>query len=123
MQKKVVSAFLTSVMILLTFHNVKAQFKEAIQMQQQITAQSGDWLEGYAETVSGELIDYHSTRDDCSVALITRATDGKMAIEWKTATVPADWKAEESIVHFLKVASPNDKYGRRIFRILNFTKA
>ena len=58
------------------------------------TAMSADspWLKGYAKTVSGETIGYHSPYPDATTALISRATDGAMAVEWETAPVPREFK-------------------------------
>ncbi len=58
-----------------------------------ITLLSADspWLKGYARTISGETIGYHSPYPDATTALISRATDGKMAVEWETEPVPRDF--------------------------------
>ena len=52
---------------------------------------SPPWLKGYARTIAGETIGYHSPYPDATTALISRATDGKMVIEWETAPVPRDF--------------------------------
>lgn len=49
----------------------------------------GPWLRGYQRSLSGETISYHSPYPDTTQALLTRATDGRMAIEWETEPVPA----------------------------------
>ena len=49
------------------------------------------WLKGYQRTIAGEIIDYHSPFPDANSALLVRATDGKMSIEWETEAVPADF--------------------------------
>jgi hypothetical protein len=49
------------------------------------------WLRGYQRSLSGETISYHSPYPDTTQALLTRATDGRMAIEWETEPVPADF--------------------------------
>ena len=51
------------------------------------------WLKGYARTIAGESIGYHSPYPDVTTALIVRATDGTMAVEWETEPVPADFDA------------------------------
>ena len=51
------------------------------------------WLKGYARTISGETIGYHSPYPDATVALIVRATDGTMAAEWESEPVPSDFDA------------------------------
>jgi alpha-mannosidase len=50
-----------------------------------------DWLRGYGQTVAGAQMSYHSPYPDVSSALISRASDGTMAVEWETEAVPADW--------------------------------
>jgi hypothetical protein len=51
-----------------------------------------DWLRGYARTFAGAEMFYHSPYPDISSALISRASDGAMAVEWETEPVPAGWK-------------------------------
>jgi alpha-mannosidase len=50
------------------------------------------WLRGYGRTVAGAEMAYHSPYPDISSALITRAADAAMAVEWETEAVPADWQ-------------------------------
>src|SRR5512138_2245656 len=50
------------------------------------------WLKGYGRTVSGAEMAYHSPYPDISSALISRASDGTMPVEWETEPVPAEWK-------------------------------
>ena len=49
------------------------------------------WLKGYKKTIAGETIGYHSPYPDATSALLVRATDGTMFIEWETESVPADF--------------------------------
>jgi hypothetical protein len=51
------------------------------------------WLKGYAKTISGETIGYHSPYPDATSALLVRATDGRMSAAWETAPVPDDFNA------------------------------
>ena len=51
------------------------------------------WLRGYARTIGGEAMGYHSPYPDATSALIVRATDGTKSIEWETEPVPADFDA------------------------------
>ncbi|HEX9007448.1 MAG TPA: GH92 family glycosyl hydrolase, partial [Bacteroidota bacterium] len=44
---------------------------------------------GYARSVEGEKIDYHSSHPGASRALIVRAADGKKPIIWESASVPS----------------------------------
>lgn len=48
-------------------------------------------LRGYGRTVDGAVLSYHSPYPDVSSALITRASDGAMAVVWETEPVPAGW--------------------------------
>ena len=56
-------------------------------------APGSPWLKGYVRTIAGEAMGYHSPYPDATAALIVRATDGTMAIEWETAPVPAGFDA------------------------------
>jgi len=57
------------------------------------TAPAGaQWLRGYGQTLAGTEMTYHSPYPDITSALISRASDGAMAVEWETEAVPADWK-------------------------------
>jgi len=49
------------------------------------------WLKGYAKTVSGETIGYHSPYPEATSALLVRAADGTMAVEWETEPVPQNF--------------------------------
>jgi len=53
-------------------------------------APASPWLKGYAKTIAGERLGYHSPYPDATTALLSRTTDGKMAVEWETQPVPAD---------------------------------
>ncbi len=50
---------------------------------------AANWIEGFATPVSGERITYNSPLPEVTEALLSRATDGAMAIEWETAPVPS----------------------------------
>ena len=52
------------------------------------------WLKGYARTISGETIGYHSPYPEANAALLVRATDGRMSIAWETGPVPAGFADE-----------------------------
>ena len=55
-------------------------------------AAGADWLRGYGRTLAGAEMTYHSPYPDITSALISRASDGAMAVEWETEALPADWK-------------------------------
>ncbi|MHC4103006.1 MAG: hypothetical protein ACYSW1_19235, partial [Planctomycetota bacterium] len=77
---------------------------------------SSDWLEGFARAVTGQRISYHSTRIDCTEALITRATTGDMAIAWETAPVCEDWRGGGATFFWLAGMDLADE--RRRFDVL-----
>ena len=47
-----------------------------------------NFVNGYSSSIAGATIKYHSPTPDIQSALLVRATDGKMSIEWETETVP-----------------------------------
>lgn len=63
-----------------------------------------NWQNGFSQELSGENISYFSALPNyANLALLTRSTDGKKAIEWQTAPVPAGYS--EPYVYFAWVAS------------------
>ena len=68
-----------------------------------LAAYSKNWFEGFQKNLGKNEFDYHSFRNDVSKSLITRANDGKMAIEWETETVPYNYS--ENTAGFLWIAS------------------
>jgi len=64
--------------------------------RQEKTLPPSPWLKGYAKTISGETIGYHSPYPDAGSALLVRATDGRMSIAWETEPVPAGFAAESA---------------------------
>jgi hypothetical protein len=73
-------------LLLMALTTVKAQpdLKEVIRKQSEIAVGLKDAVEGFAQKTGGEDISYHSTRQDCQKAMLVRATDGKMSIDWRT---------------------------------------
>lgn len=61
-----------------------------------VKGQEGGWLRGYARTIAGEVMGYHSSYPDATSALLVRATDGTMSIEWETESVPPGFSAPEA---------------------------
>jgi len=97
--------FCTIFILLLQFSHSQTPFGENI-----------SWLSGYEKAISGEPISYFSAFPDyVNEALLTRATDGKKAIEWETATVPSTDKT--GYVYFRWVAghSTGTSSGNRHF--------
>jgi len=50
------------------------------------------YLKGFARTISGQSFDYHSPHPDVRAALLSRATDGNMAVEWETESLPSNYR-------------------------------
>ncbi|MBI5060382.1 glycoside hydrolase family 92 protein [candidate division KSB1 bacterium] len=90
---------------------------------------SGDAVvPGYAESIAGETIHYHSSYPYVNDALLVRATDGTMSIEWKTAPLPRN--IEQHAVTFMWVAGHATYKGGHRFELygngekwLSFTTA
>ncbi len=71
-----------------------------------------DYKEGYSESIGENDFRYHSIRSDVSECLITRATDGTMAVEWLTESL--DNVTKDKGVGFLWIAAmdiTSDKCG------------
>jgi len=76
------------------------------------------WLKGYKKTIAGETIGYHSPYPDATSALLVRATDGTMSIEWETEPVPADFK--EPFATFIWMAGlASQKGAHKFFLTIN----
>ena len=84
---KVSSSLTVTLIVLLSF--------TTISYSQKTKFTSNKILSGYKEKVSGIDIDYHSHESYINDALLTRCTDGNMAIEWKTQVIPSDYNDKE----------------------------
>jgi alpha-mannosidase len=73
------------------------------------------WLQGYARSVSGETISYHSAQPDIHSALLVRAMDQNSRVEWETEAVPSDW--DEPAVTFIWAAGLATHKGNHIFTL------
>jgi alpha-mannosidase len=62
----------------------------------ELAGKSKNWFEGFQKNIGGNEFSYSGFRSDVSDALITRCTDGKMAIEWETAKVPENFSQSEA---------------------------
>jgi len=73
-------------------------------------------INGYTKTISGETISYYSVYPDYAKdALLTRTTDGKKAIEWETAPVPANAKGSYIYFSWIAAHSTGTNSGARHF--------
>jgi len=61
-----------------------------------ISQKTKGWFEGYNISTGANDFLYHSIRDDVTESLLSRATTGKMDIEWLTEKVPLDWNSREA---------------------------
>ncbi len=60
----------------------------ALDLRPAPASEPSGWLRGYAKTISGDTLLYHSPYPEAKTALLVRATDGKMAIAWETEPAP-----------------------------------
>ena len=52
------------------------------------------WINGFAERVAGENLDYHSCHPEANRALLIRCLNDKDNIEWKTDSIPENYNNE-----------------------------
>ncbi len=86
--KSVLRASYLLLVIILSSTQSPAQLKESIERNAFLLRAFSGCLEGFDAAISGEVITYPRLREDRADALISRATTGTMAIEWKCANVP-----------------------------------
>lgn len=72
---------------------------------------AGSLLQGYARSLAGERIHYHSPQPDAPSALLVRTTDGKMFIEWETESIPEN--LQEELATFVWIAGISHDPGKR----------
>ena len=73
------------------------------------------YLEGFAKSTGSNDFSYHSLRNDLTEALLSRCTDGSMAIEWQTAPINTDFK--EKGVGFVWIAALDHTSEKHTFNI------
>ena len=107
----------TLAVVLLSWSFSYSQFRESVERNALVLQDLRGCLEGYAEAISGEVINYARIRDDRPEALITRATNGRMAIEWRSQRVPAGILGSEVcfVVSAGVMARPNTLFRFRLF--------
>ena len=74
-----------------------------------------NWFEGFQKNLGSNKFSYHSFRSDVSRSLITRCTDGNMAIEWKTGQLPDGYDKEDAT--FLWIAAIDLSTERSFFDV------
>ncbi len=57
-------------------------------------ARQSEWISGWGERVSGQILDYHSAQRDTGRALLVRSVDADRYIEWDTAPIPEEQTGE-----------------------------
>ncbi len=72
---------------------------------------TGLLLQGYAKSLAGERIHYHSPQPDAQSALLVRTTGGKMFIEWETEYIPENFQEEQAT--FVWIAGISHDPGKR----------
>jgi len=50
------------------------------------------WINGFSERINGENLDYHSCHPDANLALLIRCLNNNDFIEWKTDSIPKNYK-------------------------------
>ncbi|MBK7382405.1 MAG: hypothetical protein IPI81_03585 [Flavobacteriales bacterium] len=65
-------------------------------------------INGYAKDIEGEVLSYFSVYPEhATTALLTRCTDGRKAIAWETAPVPASERESTQYFYFSWIAAHN----------------
>ncbi len=88
---------------------------EVLKRKMELAAQSANWVEGYYSFTSGQKIQYNSIRGDVNSALLVRATNGDMSIEWKSASLPEDYNKQD--VTLLWISGMDLNNGPNIFTL------
>lgn len=86
MRNQPVMAFFLFVLLLITTEGY-GQSKSGEQALFDFALAAESYQEGFAKSHPGNDFSYHSFRNDLSESLLTRCTDGSMAIEWETSEV------------------------------------
>ncbi len=71
------------------------------------------YVNGYKKSISGSTINYHSPSPDIQSALLVRATDGEMSIEWETDAI--NLKADSENVKIIWLAGLGCNLGQKAF--------
>ena len=50
------------------------------------------YLKGFVKAISGQNFDYHSPHPDVRSSLLSRATNGTMAVVWETEPLPENYR-------------------------------
>ena len=77
------------------------------------STESQKWLEGFQRPITGQNIEYHSSLPHTTQALICRATDGTMTVEWETQIVPIGY--DDDYITFIWPAGLGVNLGNKKF--------
>ncbi|MBN2092329.1 glycosyl hydrolase family 38, partial [candidate division KSB1 bacterium] len=81
-----------------------------------IEKSANNLLNGFQKSIQGQTMHYHSPLPGGSSALLVRALDGKMAIEWETEPVPSSFNDES--VTFVWLSGTGCNLGEADFDLL-----
>lgn len=88
---------------------VFSQEEDFLKKQFVFAEKTRNYYEGYNKNIGGNDFTYHSLRNDISDALLTRCSDGKMAIEWETQAVATDHKEKTASFVWMAALDLTDK--------------
>ncbi len=74
-------------------------------------------LNGFAAELSGDSVNYHSFHPYATTALLTRCTDGRRTISWKTDPVPVDAAGDSVTFVWIAAHSAGSGKGDASFRL------
>ena len=80
-----------------------------------LAEKSKSWLEGFQKNTGQNAFSYHNFRTDVTEGMITRCSDGTMAIEWETQTLQDTFTGQQA--GFLWIASVNRIKDPNIFDV------
>ena len=101
-------------MILIFSNSLHAEDNVKLIKQYNYAMKSQNHLEGFSKSIGENDFSYHSLRIDVTDALLTRCTDGKLAIEWLTQNVDKETK---NGVWFTWIAAVDLKGGGQKFDV------
>lgn len=86
-----------------------SQDKELQRKQFDFAQKTNEFLEGFDKSSGQNDFEYHSLRRDISESLLTRTTDGRMAIVWQTQPVPDNFKSKNTSFIWLAAMDLTDR--------------
>jgi hypothetical protein len=114
-QRKILLLLIT--ILFFAFNQFSGDIAMANQLQDEFMnlkyLSSQQYLPGFVGAISGQHFDYHSPHPDVRAALLSRATDGKMAVEWETESLPSAFK--EPFAMFIWIAGLGSNIAEKKF--------